>query len=208
MPLPTTHASSPDPSPDPSSVSQDPAAILNLQNRSGETTLGWVLKFAASGLLPEPATLKLTKRMLDLGALATLPAFEERVRGGAGGGVAGCQHASAGRARHAQVSRLTANEHPAGSPRSSMARPPFLIKGKNILLYRTPPPAFGLQCLPESLPRHQHHIPGSYHIHTTSSHPGVAALHSHTSLPHKYSLFHSKPRSRSSTSPPPPTWSG
>ena len=65
-----------------SSALQAPLRVLNLQNRSGETVLGWVLKFAASGLLDEATTLRLTKRMLDLGAIATLPAFEERVRAG------------------------------------------------------------------------------------------------------------------------------
>ena len=51
-----------------------------MQNRQGETVLGWVLKFAASGLLEADRALALCEKLLDLGALASLPAFEEKVR--------------------------------------------------------------------------------------------------------------------------------
>ncbi len=54
--------------------------VLNLQNREGETVLGCVLKFAASGLLGEADTTMLVKLLLEKGAISSLRSFEEQVQ--------------------------------------------------------------------------------------------------------------------------------
>ncbi|KAG2440992.1 hypothetical protein HXX76_003845 [Chlamydomonas incerta] len=61
-----------------------PPKILNLQNKQGETVLGHVLHFNASAgdggvLLPRARALALADKLLALGALAKVPAFQERV---------------------------------------------------------------------------------------------------------------------------------
>lgn len=56
-----------------------PLKVLNLQNKQGETVLGWVLKFSASGLLGRAPTLTLVSKLLDMGAIPTLASFQERV---------------------------------------------------------------------------------------------------------------------------------
>ncbi|GFR45476.1 hypothetical protein Agub_g6877 [Astrephomene gubernaculifera] len=53
--------------------------VLNTQNKQGETVLGHVLHFAASGLLPPVRCGPLVIRLLAAGALPNLPAFPERV---------------------------------------------------------------------------------------------------------------------------------
>lgn len=57
-----------------------PAKLLNTQNKTGETVLGWILKFVASGLLDKSTALKITQTVLKMGALPNLPSFEEKVR--------------------------------------------------------------------------------------------------------------------------------
>ena len=58
---------------------QAPAKVLNTRNREGETVLGWLLKFNASGLMKDAETVELAGLLLDKGALATLKAFKEQV---------------------------------------------------------------------------------------------------------------------------------
>ncbi|KAG1663027.1 hypothetical protein FOA52_005718 [Chlamydomonas sp. UWO 241] len=58
---------------------KSPAATLNVVNSEGETVLGCMLKFAASRLIKEGEALALTKQLLAAGAVASLPAFKEKV---------------------------------------------------------------------------------------------------------------------------------
>ncbi|KAG1655812.1 hypothetical protein FOA52_015848, partial [Chlamydomonas sp. UWO 241] len=56
-----------------------PAKTLNVVNSEGETVLGCVLKFAASRMIKEDEALELTQLLLAAGAVASLPAFKEKV---------------------------------------------------------------------------------------------------------------------------------
>ncbi|KAG2496092.1 hypothetical protein HYH03_005695 [Edaphochlamys debaryana] len=57
-----------------------PNKLLNCQNKEGETPLGHLLRLTASGLPAAKAKApSLVSRMLELGALAKLPAFREKV---------------------------------------------------------------------------------------------------------------------------------
>ncbi|GIL91090.1 hypothetical protein Vretimale_9511 [Volvox reticuliferus] len=58
---------------------QEPKKVLNVQNKEGETILGHVLMFQASGLLDKQRALELTTKLMELGALAKLPSFKEKV---------------------------------------------------------------------------------------------------------------------------------
>ncbi|GLC39823.1 hypothetical protein PLESTB_001385500 [Pleodorina starrii] len=57
----------------------NPRKILNVLNKEGETVLGHVLMFRASGLLEKERALKLVTRLIELGALPKLPSFKEKV---------------------------------------------------------------------------------------------------------------------------------
>ncbi|GLI60624.1 hypothetical protein VaNZ11_002787 [Volvox africanus] len=58
---------------------QAPSKLLNVQNKEGETILGHVLMFQASGLLNKQRALELASKLMELGALVKLPSFKEKV---------------------------------------------------------------------------------------------------------------------------------
>lgn len=55
------------------------AAVMNTRNKTGETSLGWVLKYAGSGKLSEEETLKMMRAMVAKGSNVTTKAFKEDV---------------------------------------------------------------------------------------------------------------------------------
>lgn len=55
-----------------------PAKVLNVMNKGGETVLGHVLMFGASGLLTKQRSGALATKLTGLGALVSLPAFQVR----------------------------------------------------------------------------------------------------------------------------------
>ncbi|PNH11118.1 Ankyrin-1 [Tetrabaena socialis] len=56
-----------------------PQVVLNVLNKQGETVLGHVLHFMASDLLSKTRGGALVTKLIEQGALAQLPAFQERV---------------------------------------------------------------------------------------------------------------------------------
>lgn len=54
-------------------------ALMNSRNKTGESPLGWVLKYAGSGKLSEEGTLELMRLMVAKGANVTTKAFAENV---------------------------------------------------------------------------------------------------------------------------------
>ena len=67
------------PAPTPSTVPLH-AQALNTRSSDGETPLDWVLKYGASGLLSGEDLAALVTRLVEGGASASVPAFQEQVR--------------------------------------------------------------------------------------------------------------------------------
>lgn len=53
--------------------------VMNTRNKTGETPLGWVLKYAGSGKLNEEETLNMMRAMVAKGSNVTTKAFKENV---------------------------------------------------------------------------------------------------------------------------------
>lgn len=53
--------------------------MMNTRNKTGETSLGWVLKYAGSGKLDQKETLRIMRILIAKGSNVTTKAFKENV---------------------------------------------------------------------------------------------------------------------------------